>query len=212
MQTLFLKSVNEVIKQWYIPLLVGVFFIVVSIVAFTSPLGSLITLSILFALSFVFGGLSEAVFSIINRKRLDNWGWTLAFGIVTFVVGVLLLSNPGLSIATLAFYIGFVLLFRSISAIGFAMDIKKYGSKNWGGLLILGVLGAIFSFVLIWNPVFAGLSVVMLVALSFLTAGLFSVFLAFQLRKLHQSSKELSTELQQRYDVLAQDIRAEWDD
>lgn len=212
MQTLFLKSVKDVIKHWYIPLLVGLFFIVVSIVAFTSPVGSLLTLSLLFALSFIFGGLSEALFSIINRKRLDNWGWSLAFGIVTFIVGILLFSNPGLSVATLAFYIGFLILFRSISAIGFAMDIKKYGSKNWVGLLILGILGAIFSVVLIWNPVFAGLSVVMLIALSFLTAGLFSIFLAFQLRKLHQSSKELSVELQQRYDALARDIRTEWDD
>lgn len=212
MQTLFLKTVKDVVKHWYIPLLVGVFFVVVSVVAFMSPMGSLITLSILFAMSFIFGGLSEVLFSIVNRERLDNWGWTLAFGIVTFIVGILLLSNPALSITTLAFYIGFLILFRSISAIGFAMDIKKYGNKNWIGLLILGVLGAIFSFVLIWNPVFAGLSVVMLVSLSFLSAGLFSVVLAIQLRKLHKSSKKLSVNLQERYNALAQDIRDEWDD
>lgn len=212
MQTLFLKTVKDVVKHWYIPLLVGIFFVVVSVVAFMSPMGSLITLSILFAMSFIFGGLSEVLFSIVNRERLDNWGWTLAFGIVTFIVGILLLSNPALSITTLAFYIGFLILFRSISAIGFAMDIKKYGNKNWVGLLILGVLGAVFSFVLIWNPVFAGLSVVMLVSLSFLSAGLFSVVLALQLRKLHKSSKKLSANLQQRYNALAQDIRDEWDD
>lgn len=212
MQTLFLKTVKDVIKHWYIPLLVGVFFVVVSVFAFMSPIGSLITLSILFALSFIFGGLSEVLFSIVNRERLDNWGWTLAFGIITFIVGILLLSNPALSITTLAFYIGFLILFRSISAIGFAMDIKKYGNKNWLGLLILGILGSIFSFVLIWNPVFAGLSVIMLISLSFLSAGLFSIVLAFQLRKLHKSSKKLSANLQQRYNALAQDIRDEWDD
>lgn len=92
------------------------------------------------------------------------------------------------------------------------MDIKKYGNKNWLGLLILGILGSIFSFVLIWNPVFAGLSVIMLISLSFLSAGLFSIVLAFQLRKLHKSSKKLSANLQQRYNALAQDIRDEWDD
>ena len=173
-----LKSFKNSIKHWYIPLLVGLLFVVISIVVFTSPLTSLLTLSIFFALSFLFGGLSEIVFSIANRNRLDNWGWSLVFGIITFIIGTSLIMHPALSISVLAFYVGFLLLFRSISSISFALDIKKYGSKNWGAMLIFGILGAIVSFILIWNPVFAGMSVVVLVALSFLFAGLFSIFSA----------------------------------
>ncbi len=113
---------------------------------------------------------------------------------------------------TLAFYVGFVILFRSIAAISFAMDVKKYGSKNWGGLLAFGILGALFSFILIWNPVFAGMSIVILVALSFLFTGLFSIYFAFQLRKLHKHSKELSSKLRKRLEDLAEDICEEWED
>ena len=212
MENLFLKSIKDAIKQWYIPLLVGLLFVIVSIVAFVWPQSSFLALSILFALSFLFGGLSEVIFSIYNRKQLDNWGWSLAFGIITFVVGILLVINPLLSMITLAFYVGFVFLFRSIAAISFSLDIKKYGSKNWGGLLVFGILGAIFSFILIWNPIFAGLSAVILIGLSFLFAGLFSIYFAFQLRKLHKSSKKISSELRERYENLMKEIREEWDD
>lgn len=149
MELSLLKSLKKTIKHWYIPLLVGIFFIIVSVVSFAWPESSLLALSLLFALSFLFGGLSEIVFSLANREQLDNWGWSLAFGIVTLIVGILLLLNPALSITTLAFYIGFVVLFRSISTIGFAMDIKKYGSKNWGALLGLGIIGTIVAFILI---------------------------------------------------------------
>ena len=211
MQSLFLNSIKNSIKHWYIPLLVGILFIVVSIVAFTSPVTSLLTLSVLFALSFLFGGLSEIIFSIVNRNQLDNWGWSLAFGILTFIIGISLVSHPALSITVLAFYVGFLLLFRSIASIGFAMDVKKYGSKNWIGLLIFGILGAIVSFFLIWNPLFAGMSVVILVALSFLFAGIFSILLAFQLRKLHKLSKEISPQIQERINQLKRDIDKEWD-
>lgn len=112
---------------------------------------------------------------------------------------------------TLAFYIGFVFLFRSVAAISFALDVKKYGNKNWGGLLAFGILGVIFSFILIWNPLFAGLSAVILVGLTFLFAGVFSIFLAIQLRKLYQSSKKISSELRERYENLIEEIREEWD-
>ncbi len=212
MEPSFLRTVKSTIKHWYIPLLVGIFFVIVSIVVFSSPAGSLIALSFLFALSFLLGGLSEAVFAIVNRDQLDTWGWSLAFGIITFAVGLLLLLNPTLSITALAFYIGFLILFRSISTIGFAMDVRKYGSRNWGGLLIMGIIGTIVSFILIWNPLFAGMSMVILVALSFLFAGLFNIFFSFQLRKLHRSSKRISAELIERYDHLMEEIRAEWDD
>ena len=212
METLFLKSIKDAIKHWYIPLLVGLFFVVVSIVAFTSPVSSLLTLGILFSLSFLFGGISEVVFSVANRHQLDNWGWSLAFGIITFIVGILLLINPALSVTTLSFYVGFVVLFRSIGAIGFAVDVKKYGSPNWGWLLAFGILGTIFSFILLWNPLFAGFSAVILVGLSFFFAGLFSIYFAFQLRKLYKSSKKLSSKLKKRFDELAEDIREEWGD
>lgn len=212
METSFLKAIKNTIKHWYIPLFVGVFFVVISIVVFSSPEGSLRALSLLFALSFLISGVSESVFSFINKDRLDNWGWSLAFGIITSIVGVLLLLKPNLSLSALAFYIGFVILFRSISTIGFALDVKKYGSKQWSGLLILGIIGTIVSFILIWNPLFAGLSIVVLVALNFLFAGLFSIFLSLQFRKLHKSSKKISADLVKRYDDLMIEIRKEWDD
>lgn len=212
METSFLKTIKKTIKHWYIPLLVGLFFVIVSIVVFSSPTGSLMALSLLFALSFLFSGLSESIFALANRDQLDNWGWSLAFGIITLIVGVLLLLKPELSITALAFYIGFVILFRSISTIGFAMDVKKYGSRNWVQLLILGIIGTIVSFILIWNPLFAGLSVIVLVALNFLFAGLFSIVLSLQLRKLHKSSKKISDELVKRFDDLMIEIQNEWND
>ncbi|MGW8121891.1 HdeD family acid-resistance protein [Roseivirga echinicomitans] len=212
METFFLKSIKEVVKNWYIPLLVGLFFVIISIVAFASPTSSLLALSLFFALSFLFGGLSEVVFSIVNRYHMQNWGWSLAFGIITFIVGLSLTIHPALSISVLAFYIGFGILFRSIAAISFALDIKRYGSKGWGGLLALGVLGAIVSFILVWNPVFAGLSMVVLIAFSFLFAGLFSIYFSFQLRKLNKATKPLSAKLRARYDDIIKEIREELED
>ena len=210
MELHFINSIKNSIKHWYIPLLVGLLFVIISIVVFRSPLGSLITLAMLFSISFILGGVSEIIFSIVNRKGMHNWGWSLVFGIITLIVGLLLLSNPALSILSLSFYIGFIMMFRSVSAISFAIDLKKFGSKNWIGLLILGILGAIFSILLIWNPVFAGMSVVVLVALSFLFAGLFSIFFSFQLRKLHKMSKEVSPQIRERIIELQEDIRGEW--
>lgn len=199
-------------KHWYIPLIVGILFVILSIAVFTSPLSSLLALSIFFALSFLFSGLSEVFFSIANRNTLPNWGWSLAFGILTTIIGFSLVVHPGLSISVLAFYIGFLLLFRSIASISFALDVKKYGSKNWGSLLAFGILGALASLFLIWNPLFTGIGLTILMAVSILFAGLFSIFLALQLRKIHVHGRKISSNLKERYDDSMEEIRDEWDD
>lgn len=70
MNSAFLKTIKNTIKYWYIPLLIGILFIILCIVSFTAPLSYFLTLSLLFALSFLFGGLLEIIFSIANKHQL----------------------------------------------------------------------------------------------------------------------------------------------
>ncbi|GAB1445993.1 MAG: DUF308 domain-containing protein [Cyclobacteriaceae bacterium] len=209
MKTLILRPLSEALKNWYLPLIVGFLFIGAAIAAFVSPASSYLVLAMLFSLGFLFSGIFEILFSVANRKQLDNWGWYLVFGIVTLVIGALLLINPVLSMGVLALYVGFTILFRSISTFSFALDVKRYGSANWGWLLVLGILGAIFAIILIWNPVFAGMTIVFWTGLAFLLSGVFSIFFSMQLRKLHKHSEKISSEWKERYNALQNDLRKE---
>lgn len=178
----------------------------VGIYTFASPATSYVALSILFSLSFLFSGISEIVFSLTNRNEMDNWGWVLAFGILTTVIGGLLLSNPAVSMATLTFYVGFLILFRSISALSFSLDLKDYGIGDWGALMALGVIGLIFSIIMIWNPAFAGMTIVIWTGLAFITTGIFSLYMAFKLKKLNELPQKMSEDLKLRHRQLQQEI------
>ncbi|MGP5649719.1 DUF308 domain-containing protein [Psychrobacter celer] len=83
-------TINRTINYWYIPLVVGIIFIATGIYTFVSPLESYAALAILFSISFIISGISEITFSLLNKKLLNNWGWFLALGVLTLIVGVLL--------------------------------------------------------------------------------------------------------------------------
>lgn len=180
----FLKSIRGVIKHWYLPLIIGALFLIIGLYTLFSPAEAYLTLAILFSLSFLFSGISDIFFSIANRNELDNWGWTLATGILTTIVGIILYIHPGISMVTLPFIIGFLFLFRSVAGIGVALDMKNYGVDSWGYLLTLGVLGTILSFLMIWNPMFAGMTLVAITGMILLTIGVFHILLALKLKKL----------------------------
>lgn len=187
MKNLNLKTAIGSAKYWYLPLITGIIFILVGIWVLRTPLGSYVTLAMLFSFTFLITGLIEIIYAIANRKNIDSWGWSLAGGIVDFLIGILLVSQPQISIAFLPIYIGFGILFRSAVAIGWAIELKRQKVTDWGNLLGIGILGSVFAFIILWNPLFAGMTVVIYTGIAFLLVGLFQIYHALRLRKMKKA-------------------------
>ncbi len=184
MSAQILKTIKNAVKHWYLPLIVGLIFILTGFYTLFSPGSAYLALAVLFSIAYIVSGLSDIFFALSNRQELDNWGWVLAIGIVTLLVGILLYVHPEVTMVTLPFMVGFVMLFRSVSGIGFALDMKNYGGSSWGLLLALAILGTLFSFFLLFNPMAAGMTLVACTGLVLLTIGGLHIFLALKLRKL----------------------------
>ena len=117
--------------------------------------------------------------------------------------------NPEVSKITLPFYVGFVLLFRSVFAIGASIDLKNYYVMDWGYLMAIGILGVIFSFILLWNPLFAGMTLVFWTALLFIVSGAYSIYFSFKLKKLHDLPNKISSDLKNKYEEIENQIHEE---
>lgn len=205
----FFKTVQNSIKHWYIPLIVGIIFIIIGFYTLFSPIASYLTLATLFSVSFLVSGLSELYFSIANRKEIDNLGWLMASSIITTLMGVLLIIHPKISLTILPFYVGFLVLFRSVNALSTALDLKNYGILDWGNLMLVGILGLLFSFILIWNPVFAGMTIVFWTGSVLIFTGIFSIYLSLKFKKLKDFPNKISDELKARYEAIKAEIKEE---
>ncbi len=192
MNNLFFKQIKQSVKHWYLHLIIGLIFIAVGIWAFTSPIQSYAALTIVFSISFLVSGMMEVFFAISNKKVLENWGWTLALGVFTALIGAMLVSNPAISALTLPIYVGFMLMLHSFWAIGSAFDLKDYGVKGWRASLILGVLGVLFAALLIIRPVIGGITIVVWTGLALIASGTFNLFLSNKMRKIHKNWDNIS--------------------
>jgi uncharacterized membrane protein HdeD (DUF308 family) len=75
-----------------------------------------------FAIGIVFllEGVVTAIVSLSHRQ-MGGWGWGLANGIVTFILGLLILSMPGLSqLTVLGILVGISFLFSGIDLVVFS--------------------------------------------------------------------------------------------
>ncbi len=179
----FFKEIKEAVKYWWLFLLTGVIRVLVGIWVVASPATAYLSLSILFGAGILTIGCFETVFAISARKSLEGWGWTLASGLLDIVIGVYLLAYPAVTMVILPFVLGFWLLFRGFSALGFSFEIKAYGDLNWGWYLVLAIGIIFFAIMILAVPAFGVANIIAWTGLSFILAGLFRIILAIRLKK-----------------------------
>lgn len=185
-----INTTHEIAKNWWLSILIGILAIALGILFISKPLNSLLTLALLFAWGFIFSGILEAVFSITNRKNLKGWGWNLASGLVDLFIGIVLLSAPELTLFLMIYLVGFWIMFRSIWSIGSSIELQRSGAKGWGWLLLVSILGVIFSVVFLVSPAFGGTFIVSLASISFITYGIFRIYLGFVLKSVKNKLEE----------------------
>ncbi len=184
MKTVF-DGIERSVKYWWVSLFFVLFYIAVSLCLRFAPLSSYVALSIIFSISMLISGILEILFAISN-KHISSWGWYLAGGIVDLIIGIYLVAYPMVSMEIIPFLIAFWLMFRGFSATGYSMDLKRYGTRDWGWYTAFGILAILCSLLILWQPAVGALYAVYMISFTFLIIGLFRFMLAFELKNLHK--------------------------
>ena len=190
----FIDKMDYAVKNWWLSLLVGLLYIIAAIYLMFAPLASYIALSILFSVSMFVSGLFEIAFALANKKGISSWGWYLAGGIIDMIFGFYLIAYPLLSMEVIPFIIAFWLMFRGFSSVGYAMDLKRYGTRDWGWYIAFGILAVICSLIILWQPAIGALYAVYMISFAFLIIGFFRIMLSFELKSLHKRGKSMKEE------------------
>jgi uncharacterized membrane protein HdeD (DUF308 family) len=69
-------------------------------------------------------------------------------------------------------------------AIALSIEFNKYKVSNWGWILSAGIVGVIFSFILLLNPIIAGLTVAAFTGLALITIGIIHIYFSIELKSI----------------------------
>lgn len=212
MKNLIDKASNSV-KYWYVSLIVGVFLIGLWIYMLTTPESTYWALAWLFSASFIFSGIFDLFFAVQNKKILSTWFLYLIIWIISIFFGFFLLLNPDLSKVVLSFWIWLTFLIRSIYLLRFSFDLKSYWVISWGNVAISSIFWIIISIILIINPIFLNLSIVILTSLAFIFFGVASIMISLQFKKVRELWDKLSDGAKEKIKNLEEEIskiKKEW--
>ncbi len=94
------------------------------------PLQGVVTVTVVFAVFLIIGGLLEIV-AALNWRPARHWGWLLLNGILALILGGLIWSGlPGTAVWTLGMLVGINLLFRGVSLLAAGLASGKRNTKK----------------------------------------------------------------------------------
>jgi uncharacterized membrane protein HdeD (DUF308 family) len=106
----------------------GILSIIAGIDMLSFPLAGAVTITVILATILLVAGIFRSIAAI--SMRFPNWGWALFSGIVTAVLGLVLMRNwQTASLWFLGFAIGIELIFHGISWMTFAAGLHRLAGE-----------------------------------------------------------------------------------
>lgn len=158
-------------------LISGILLILAGVYCLFNPGAALVSIAYLVGISVLFDGISSLILFFAAHRELSGPGWILFDGIISTVMGILLLfTNLFAFVATALPWIFAVwVILKGIVAFLHSFDLKKLGGPFWYILTIIGVLCAIFGVVSMIRPIVGAIALSIIIGIYLIGTGISTI-------------------------------------
>jgi uncharacterized membrane protein HdeD (DUF308 family) len=154
----------------------GVLLVVAGFLAVLMPAVAALATALVFAWLLIFGGGCEIVYAIQTRAS-HGFGWKLASGILTLLLGVAILVVPAVGVASLALLVGAFLLLGGIARTMLAWRMRP--RRGWGWVLFDGLLSIVLAILIALGWPATSLAIIgLLTGFTLISTGVWRIMLA----------------------------------
>ena len=165
---------------WWLLFLVGLLSIVVGVIILFKPGDSLNTLAVITGIFLLVNGILELIASFM-RSTPDR-GLVALFGVLSAIVGVLLIRHPIAGVEFVAILIGLWLI--TVGIIRFATAFYEYSHRFWHGLA--GLLAMLAGIVVIVDTNIGYATLALLIGIGFIANGIGMTALGWDLKEVEE--------------------------
>ncbi len=109
-------------------------------------------------ISYVIGGIlvSIGVLALLKFykevKENDDIGMDLVYGIVSIVLGIIVISNPKAVASIIPIVMGLIIILNSGTKLQYSIELKKNNNNLWKSTMVLSLISTLCGVLLIFNP------------------------------------------------------------
>ena len=170
-------------KYWWVILVRGIILILLGMAMLIWPKQSVWVFAIIFVAYLIVDGIMSIFQGLSARKSGQSGTGDLVVGALSILAGIVILVWPKESGTVIAFLVAFWALLAGISGIAGGLALRRQPGSGWGWFVAWGVLAFAFGVIVLFNPAALLVSLLWLVAIWAIMAGILFVIASFYVRK-----------------------------
>jgi len=174
------EYVGAIRRLWWVPLIMGILWVIFSLVVFRFDTRSVSAIGLLIGVVFLVAGVEELLMSAAVR---GGWRWLHAILGVALIVGaVLSFAHPGNTFLALAEIVGWLLVIKGLFDIILALSNREL--EMWWLRLVLGLAELFLAFLISGDLNSKALFLLIFIGAAAMLRGVALILVSFQLRSL----------------------------
>ncbi|VVC75765.1 hypothetical protein AQUSIP_10590 [Aquicella siphonis] len=113
---------------FYLHVLMGILYLLAGSILIKNPLAGSVSITLLLGIAYIILGLFRVIYSL--SMQMLRWGWSLFNGIITLLLGILIMANwPASSLFIIGLFVGIDLVFCGWAYIMVAIAARNFVSR-----------------------------------------------------------------------------------
>lgn len=105
--------------------IMGILYIFIGVMSYFQPVAVSSALTLVISILLIMSGFTQ-IFAAMNNRHLPSWGWVLTSGIITLILGVMIIVGwPYDSLWVLGMFLGIDLIFQGWAYVAIGIALKK---------------------------------------------------------------------------------------
>lgn len=176
------KEIRESTAAWWLFLVVGLISVAAGVIVLAKPSNSLATLAVVAGVFVLIDGIFDLVVSL--RRHTENRGLAAVLGVLSVVVGVLLIRHPIGGVLAIALLIGIWLI-----AIGVVRLIGAFEREHRIWNIVVALIEVAAGIVIVSSPPIGFATLALLVGISFIANGVTTFALGWMMHSVRREAE-----------------------
>lgn len=165
-----------------ITVIIGALFIGTGIYCFVNMKAAFLSLALILGLALMAYGVGQIFTYITDRENKGLTAWALAEGILTALIGVLVVFYPFQTDFVLAVWFAAWLLSSGVLRIVGALKTRKLlPGTPWGFMFFMGIVGILVGIYCLVHPMVTGMALALMLGIFFVLQGINCIFFGVSL-------------------------------
>lgn len=110
------------------------------------------------SISYIIGGILIAIGVLAVLKFVNNMNnntkneLDIVYGVVTVILGIIVISNPKAVASIIPFVIGFIIIISSATKLQYSLELKRDNNNLWKATMTMAIITMLCGILLIFNP------------------------------------------------------------